>query len=162
MKGVTTTGHLRGEGSAGRELDHVREAPSPLIKVGSRMGVWGLVGGFGVMTAFTLGAPVSLGLAISLMGAGVVTSGLGTLAASIAVLRESDSVPTLIRAGAIAGVPLGGALTILGVTSLSRWAPLISIVNAITPIAAGLGAVVVVLLVLGFFLGFPGDDKLDG
>ena len=56
------------------------------IKVGSRLAVWGLVGGFGVMTAFTLGAPISLTAAMFVMGAGVLISGLGTLLASVGVL----------------------------------------------------------------------------
>lgn len=127
-----------------------------VIKVGSRFGVWGLVGGFGTITAFTLGAPISLGLAISGMGVGLFLSGAGTVAAAIAVLGHADSPPPVLRSAAVAGVPLGVALAALGVTSLTLWDPLVEIVNAITPMAAVLGALVVVLLVIGFFLTKPG------
>ncbi|MEJ2206086.1 MAG: hypothetical protein P8170_18475, partial [Gemmatimonadota bacterium] len=130
---------------------------------GSRLDVWGLVGGFGTRTACTLWAPVSLlGVAIAVMGAGPVPSEAGTVAAAIDVLRHADSPLPALRSAAIAGVPLGVALTALGVTSLTPWDPLVEIVNSITPTAAVLGALVVVLLVIGFFLSKPEGIERPG
>lgn len=134
---------------------------SAQVTVRSRLGVWGLVGGFGAMTAFTLGAPIPLGAAIAVMGGGVLLSGLGTLLASTAVLRRGGGVPSAIRTAALAGVPLGTVLGLLGMTSLTRWGPLVAIVNALTPTAGVLGILVIVLLVVGFFVGLPTDGDDD-
>ncbi len=129
------------------------------VKIGSRLGVWGLVGGLGTMTAFTLGAPISLATAISVMGGGVLLSGLGTLLAGTAALRSTRPLPRLVRAAALVGLPLGAVLSLLGLTSLTQWGPLVSIVNALTPAAGVLGALVVVLLVVGFFVGLPNTEE---
>jgi len=124
-----------------------------IIRIGSREGVWGLVAGFGVMTAGTLGAPISLGLAISLMGAGLIVSGIGTGVTSWWVLRKAQPQSVLVRLASVLGIPLGGALAILGATSLFRWAPLINLVNWITPVAGILGGLVLVILVIRFLIG---------
>lgn len=92
------------------------------------------------------------------MGGGVLVSGLGTLLAGTAALRARRRSPPLIRVATLAAVPLGAVLSLLGLTSLTQWGPLVSIVNALTPGAAVLGAVVVVLLVVGFFTGLPSDE----
>jgi hypothetical protein len=39
-----------------------------------------------------------------------------------------------------------------------QWEPLIAVVNALTSAAGILGAVVVILLLLGFFVGLRSDD----
>jgi len=130
------------------------------IKVGARLGVWGLVGGIGIVTAGTLGAPLTFGAAMALMGAGLICSGVGTAIASIGVLRRTGRAPRPIRTAAIAGVPLGGVLALLGLTSLTQWPPLVAVVNGLTPAAGLLGAVVVVLLMVGFVLpGFGPQEK---
>lgn len=129
------------------------------LKVGSRVGVWGLVGGLGTMTAGTLGAPISLEAAFLVMGGGVLLSGLGTLLAATAALRSPQRLPALVRTSALVGLPLGGVLGLLGITSLTQWGPLVGIVNALTPAAGILGALVVVLLVLGFFINPISDDE---
>jgi hypothetical protein len=126
------------------------------VMIGSRLGVWGLVGGFGTMTAFTVGAPISLAAAIYVMGAGVLVSGVGTVIAATGVLRRSGAVPRMIRTAALAGMPLGGVLAVLGITSLTKWEPLVAVVNAFTPAAGILGALVVILLLAGLFIAFRG------
>lgn len=131
------------------------------IRTGSRLGVWGLVGGFGVMTAFTLGAPISLASAIAVMGGGLLVSGLGTFLAATGVVQKGDAVPRLVRTAALAGVPLGAALSLLGLASLTQWGPVVAVVNAVTPAAAVLGALVVGLLVIGFFVSLPGSSAAD-
>ena len=146
------------QGRAGALTPHQSQSASR-IRTGSRLGVWGLVGGIGVMTAFTLGAPISLGVAMSVMGAGVLLSGLGTLVASTSVVRSDHCVSLAVRAAAVAGVPLGAVLSLLGLTSLTQWAPLVGIVNALTPAAGILGALVLVLLIVGFFWGLPSPDR---
>jgi hypothetical protein len=123
-------------------------SPAAQIKIGARLGVWGLVGGLGVMTAGTLGAPLTLGAAIAAMGAGLLISGIGTVVASVGVLRTSVSAPRSVRAAALAGLPLGGVLGLLGLTSLTQWSPLVAVVNALTPTAGVLGLIVIVLLVV--------------
>ena len=129
-----------------------------VIRAGSRLGVWGLVGGIGAMTAFTLGAPVPLAVAMSLMGVGVLVSGLGTLVASAGVLRRRPQAPKLVRAAGLAGAPLGLVLGMLGVTSLTQWPPLVTIVHVLTPVAGILGALVIVLLSVGLVVGAPNVD----
>lgn len=131
------------------------------IRVGARLGVWGLVGGFGIMTGFTLGAPISLAAAMSAMGAGLLISGLGTLLASTGVLRATHASSSIVREAAKGGVPLGAVLSLLGLTGLTQWGPLVAIVNALAPGAAALGALVVVVLVLGFFITLPSLGGTD-
>ena len=111
------------------------------------------------MTAGTLGAPISLEAAFLVMGGGVLLSGLGTLLAATAALRSPQRLPALVRTSALVGLPLGGVLGLLGITSLTQWGPLVGIVNALTPAAGILGALVVVLLVLGFFINPISDDE---
>ena len=129
-----------------------------MIKTGSRLGVWGLAGGIGAMTAFTLGAPVSLPTAMLVMGAGVLVSGLGTVLASVGVLGSKAKAPKVVQAAALAGTPLGLVLGLLGVTGLTQWAPLVAIVHALTPAAGILGAVVVLLLVVGLVVDGSNED----
>jgi hypothetical protein len=140
--------------------DGLRQARA-IIRLGSRAGVWGLVGGFGMMTAFTIGAPITLGLAISSMGVGLIVSGVGTTAASWSALRVARPRNILVRVASVLGLPLGGVLTILGATSLFRWAPLVNLVNWITPVAGTLGGLVLVILVIRFLMGI-GDDRERG
>ena len=128
------------------------------VMIGARLGVWGLVGGLGAMTAFTVGAPLSLAAAIYAIGAGVLVSGVGTLVAAAGVLRRSGAVPRVIRTAALAGIPLGAALAVLGITTLTQWAPLVAIVNAFTPTAGILGALVVALLLAGLVVASRAAD----
>lgn len=128
----------------------IRHRSDQLIKITSRLGVWGFVGGFGAMTAFTLGAPLSLGAAISLMGGGLVLSGVGTGAASVLAHRRLDSECSLLRIASIAGMPLGVSLTLLGTVSLFQWEPLVSVVHAITSSAGFLGVLLILLLIIAF------------
>jgi hypothetical protein len=137
----------------GRTVLPSADPSSRMIELGARSAVWGLVGGLGLMTAFTVGAPISLGAAIMGMGAGLLMSGLGTVTASLGVFRRSRPCPRLIRVSAVVGLPLGGALSLLGMTSLSLWPALTGIVNGLTLAAGVLGTLVVVLLILGFVLG---------
>ncbi len=140
---------------------HPESKSASRIRTGSRLGVWGLAGGVGVMTAFTLGAPISLAAAMALMGAGVFVSGVGTLVASTAVVRGTRLLTPWVRAAAFAGVPLGMVLSLLGLTSLTQWAPLVAIVNALTPAAGILGALVVILLVVSFFVSSSSEEEDD-
>jgi uncharacterized BrkB/YihY/UPF0761 family membrane protein len=98
---------------------------------------------------------------MSLMGVGLIVSGVGTAAASLSVLREPHPKSSLVRLASTLGIPLGGALTALGVTSLFRWAPLVEVVNWVTPIAGILGGVVLLILVIQFLIG-TGDDQRIG
>lgn len=132
--------------------------PAVMLKIGSRLGVWGLVGGLGTMTAFAVGAPISFSTAIVVMGGGLLVSGLGTLLGAAAALSETRPLPGTVRAAAFAGLPLGTVLSLLGVTSLTQWGALVSVVNALTLAAGIMGALVVILLVVGFFVGPPSID----
>ena len=130
-----------------REIVAARSGSQALLRVSSRLGVWGFVGGFGAaMTAFTLGGPISLGLVFTLMGAGLLVSGLGTITASFLAYRRVADGRGLVKAASLVGMPLGASLAVLGLTSLFQWRALVSIVNAITPTAAVLGAVVIATL----------------
>ena len=143
-----------------REIVAARSGSQTLLRVSSRLGVWGFVGGFGPITAFTFGAPISLGLAITLMGVGLLVSGLGTVTASFLAYRRVADGGGLVKAASLVGVPLGASLAVLGLTSLFQWPALVSIVNAITPTAAVLGAVVIAMLVVGFVIEWSrGDDE---
>lgn len=139
------------DGGSG-ETSVTRRESSALLRASSRAGVWGFVGGFGVMIAGILGAPISLETAMVLMGAGVAVSGLGTLTASWVAYRRVVERGGLVKAAALVGMPLGVSLVLLGLTSAFRWPALVSIVNAVTPAAAILGTVLLVLLVAGFVL----------
>jgi hypothetical protein len=53
-------------------FDHLEETQPDRWTVKGAEVAWGLVGGFGTITAFTLGAPISLSVATSAMGAGLI------------------------------------------------------------------------------------------
>ncbi len=137
----------------------LRTGADRLMRVSSRLAVWGFVGGFGAMMAQVFGAPISLGLAIALMGGGVLVSGLGTATASFLAYRRLARTRGLLKTASMVGMPLGASLVLLGLTALFQWSPLVAVVNAIVPAAVVLGGLVIVLLMVGFILQWQREDE---
>lgn len=127
-----------------------------LIRWTSRLGVWGIVGGFAPIIAFTLGAPITLEASISLLAGGLVVGGVGTTAASVLVYRNAPTGSRLLRAVAGLGGPLGVALAAVGITTLLGW----EIVSAVGGIGLSIaGVVLVVLLVATFLWNWPQERE---
>lgn len=106
----------------GMEVERPR-APSTLapfsweptvLKLTSRMGVWGLFAGFGSLLADTAGL-LNLGTHLPWVGAAFIVGGLGTFLTSALVLRRTRRSLRRMTFTAALGLPVGIATGILGV-----------------------------------------------
>lgn len=141
----------------GGELTEPSTAASNLIKWTSRLGVWGLAGGFLPVIAFSLGAPVSLPTVMAVMAGGFVVGGISTTLASVLVGRRCPPEARALRLAAVLGAPLGLIFATVGVSTFLGW-QIVSSLGGIT--MAGLGVVVLVLLIAGF-MNLWREDTLD-
>lgn len=130
-----------------------------LLKASSRIATWGVIGGFSPIIAFSLGAPISLSLSVSLLAAGLFVGGVGATAASVLTYVRCPSDASLLRAGAVLGAPLGVALASIGAATLLGW----EFLSAEAGLAvSALGVVVTVLLVAAFLRHGAEDEPDDG
>lgn len=140
------TGVVTGDGG-GREVIEASTPGSALIKWTSRLGVWGLAGGFLPVMAFSFGAPISLPTAIAVMAGGFVVGGLSTTLASVLVGRRCPHEARALRLAAALGAPMGLIFATVGVSTFFGW-QIVSSLGGLT--MAGIGVAVLVLLVAGF------------
>jgi len=147
--------HATGVEKSGDSTDGARTRPghAGLIRIASRLGVWGIIAALVPPMATELGGPMWLASLTPMVVAGLVASGIGTMAASTLVLRAVSAGSRPLKLAALAGVPLGFLLVLGGAMVLAPLSRFANVVDAAGPVVLGLGVLVVVSLAVGFLLG---------
>ncbi len=142
-------------GESGDSTDVARTRPghAGLIRITSRLGVWGLIAALVPPMATELGGPMWLASLTPMVVAGLVASGIGTMAASVLVLRAAPAGSRPLKLAASAGVPFGFLLVLGGAMILAPLSRFANVVDAAGPVVLVLGVLIVVSLVIGFLLG---------
>ena len=143
-------GDPEGTVSVDRDSPGTGHRHARLIAVSARLGVWGLVVALASPFAQALEGPFWLQNAMWLMSAGLLTSGVGTVAASVLVLRTLPPGSSPLKVAAFAGIPLGVLIGCLGGAVLAPLSGFADVVSASGPLALLLGVLVVVSLLVGF------------
>ena len=149
---------LPGPRAAGTRLDtpEPTRARARLIKLSSRLGIWGFVAALVPALAEVAGVPLALGLGDQLASVGLIVSGIGTVAASALVWRSLPRRRSLLKVAAGAGVPLGCAFVLAGVAFRRPLSDLANLVDAAGPLVLALAVVAVGLLIIELLRGRPG------
>lgn len=141
---------------SGREVRPRQRGPG-LIRIASRVGVWGFVVALAPPLADALGVWVAPTLMGPVSSFGLLASGLGTAVASVLVWRSLPRAGSALKLAAGLGVPFGVGLMLGGVALLRPLGAFADAVNAAGPIVLALAVTVVVLLIVGFLSGRHGD-----
>ena len=139
---------------SGRELGSSLRTPG-LIRVTSRVGVWGFVVALVPPLADALGAPVAPHLVGPISSFGLISSGLGTIAASVLVWRSLPRSLSALKLAAGVGAPFGFGLVLGGIALLRPLSAFADTVNAVGWIMLALAVTVVVLLIVALFASHP-------
>ena len=127
--------------------------PEFLMRLSSRIGVWGLLGGMAGVLSPILGISVPFRVSMTLGGIGLLAGGLGIAAASSLVLRETWGTKRVLKYAAMAGIPFGFLAAAHGAVVLwfMPWVmEHMQLGDWMTMGAFGLGVILMVLLVAGF------------
>lgn len=141
---------------SGKALEQ-RGARARIIRVGSRVGVWGFVVALLPPLADAVGVRVAPGLVGPISSAGLLASGLGTCVASVLVWRSLPRGASPLKIAAGLGVPFGLALVLGGIALLRPLSALADFVNAGGPLVLALAVAVVTLLIVGFLSAGRGE-----
>ena len=141
---------------SGREVRSRPRSPG-LIRIASRVGVWGFVIALAPPIADALGVWVAPSLVGPISSFGLLASGLGTAVASVLVWRSLPRAVSALKLAAGLGVPFGAGLMLGGVALLRPLGAFADAVNEAGPIVLALAVTVVVLLIVGFLSGRHGE-----
>ena len=122
------------------------------LRLSSRIGAWGLLGGIVGSLSATLGFPFSSALSGIFSATGFLAGGIGIAVASALVLRKTRGPFRLLRLGALLGLPLGVLAALRGVVAL--WFPgwalgHLDLLARMTTGAFILGVALIVLFIVG-------------
>jgi hypothetical protein len=131
------------------------------LRLSSRIGVWGLLGGIVCSLSTTWGFPFSSALSGVLSATGFLAGGLGIGVASALVLRRTRGPFRLMRLGALLGVPLGVLAALRGVVVL--WFPgwalgHLGLLALVTTGAFVFGVALIVLFLVGLLKSAGASD----
>ena len=129
------------------------------IKVTARMGVWGMILATWPALADVIGIPIRPDLTGPIGAAGLLTSGVGVMVASLLVLRALPAGFGSLKLAAIAGIPFGLALISGGAAVLRPLGVFADAIDAAGPLVLVIGVVLVGLLIVGFLQGLARTDS---
>jgi len=138
--------------------------PGFAMRLASRIGVWGVLGGTVALLAPVLGIPLPFGLFSIGSGIGFLAGGLGIATASYLVLRETSGSRRILKYAALTGVPFGLLAAAHGAILLwfMPWVlEHLAIGNMLTIGAVGLAVILTVLLAAGLLKGVWGESEED-
>ena len=119
---------------------------SQSIRITARLGVWGSLIGFGSFLAMGTGLGIPIAVTAGLVSAGMIGGGLGIAATGALVVRAAGRVAKRVIAGAVAAVPLGLSIFLLGLDVLLNGAVPGNLLTFATMIILVTGCVLGVLL----------------
>jgi len=136
------------------------------LRLSSRIGAWGLLGGILAPILPQLGVPLPLGFSSVIGGIGTLAGGLGIAVASSLVLKETFGTRRTLMYGALAGIPFGLATAFYGAIRLWFW-PAVQehfiLFGLISLSMFGFGVLLVVLFLAGLVKAFwnTPDSELE-
>lgn len=136
------------------------EGTARRIKIGARLGVWGLVAALTVPVLSLAGLATASSIAGAVMVGGVVVSGLGIVTAAANVRRALPPGWSLLKVATVSAMPVGVGMAFFGISSLVPVPEWWRVLAGMGAAAAALGVVVLILLVLAFVASYmraPGD-----
>lgn len=128
-----------------------------LIRLSSRVGVWGFVLALVPVLGDAFGMSLPPGLVGPVSSFGLIASGLGTAVASVLVWRSLPRKLSPLKVASALGIPFGITLTLGGVALRRPLGAFADAVDAIGPVVLALAVLVVGLLVAGFVSGRSRD-----
>lgn len=134
---------------------------SQAIRIAARVGVWGTLAGFGSFLALGAGLGVPVAVAVGLVSAGLIGGGAGLAATGALVVRAKDRVARKVLAGALATIPLGLSILLLGLDVASNGAIPRNLLTAATTIMLVAGAVLGVLLGSGVWSALRSAEESE-
>ena len=147
------------EPAEGRLISPLTESQS--IRIAARVGVWGSLIGFGSFLAMGTGLGIPVAVTAGLVSAGMIGGGLGVAATGALVFRAGGRVVKRVLAGAIAAVPLGLSIFVLGLDVLMNGAVPGNLLTFATTIMIVAGAVLGVLLGSGIWTALRPTVAMD-
>lgn len=139
------------DGQDGPATARLTRRRATLIKISTRMGVWGFVVALVPVWAEVLEAPIGVWRAMQpLVPGGLLASGSGIVLACALVLRSLPPGLSALKVAAIAGMPLGVMIAAVPVAALAPLSRFADVVADSGSLALLLGVLVVVALLVGF------------
>lgn len=148
--------------AADASVDRPTARPGIALRLSSRIGAWGLLGGILAPVIPQLGVPLPLGLSSIIGGIGILAGGLGIAVASSLVLKETFGTRRTLMYGALSGIPFGLATATYGAIRLWFWPAVqehLFLSGLVSLSMFGFGVLLVVLFLAGLLKGLLNADS---